>query len=120
MIGAFATQSHPASIMLQINLFGVPAIARCNTPQQVQRRQTRALLWRLAADLQPVTKSQLRYLCWPDGAETTARRNFARLVVLLRRAGGTAASECCSRALRTMPASLLRATGEPGPERSAV
>jgi predicted ATPase/DNA-binding SARP family transcriptional activator len=50
------------------------------------RRQTRGLLYRLAADLRPVARTQLCYLFWPDVADATARRNLTRLLVLLRRA----------------------------------
>jgi DNA-binding SARP family transcriptional activator len=69
---------------LQCNLFGTPELCWGAQPVSINRRQPRALLYRLCADLRPIARSQLCYLFWPDLPETTARRNLTRLLVLLR------------------------------------
>ncbi len=50
----------------------------------IPRRQARALLYRLAAEQQPVTRDTLLLLLWPDLADNTARRNLTRLLSYLR------------------------------------
>ena len=40
----------------------------------ITRRQTRALLYRLAADMHPVLRTQLCYLFWPDVAARNPHR----------------------------------------------
>jgi predicted ATPase/DNA-binding SARP family transcriptional activator len=52
----------------------------------IPRRQTRALLFRLAAQAAPVPREQLCYLFWPDEPDATARRSLAHLLTHLRRA----------------------------------
>jgi DNA-binding SARP family transcriptional activator len=47
------------------------------------RRQVRALLYRLAAEAQPVGRDSLCFLFWPDARETVARHNLSRLLTLL-------------------------------------
>lgn len=73
-------------VTLHMALLGVPATSWAGNPLPLLRRQTRALLYRLACDLQPVTRAQLCFLFWPDMAEGTARKNLTRLLVLLRTA----------------------------------
>jgi len=48
------------------------------------RRQSRALLYRLAAAAQPVSRDALCYLFWPNTNEATARRNLTVLLNHLR------------------------------------
>ncbi len=67
-----------------IHLLGTPAITWQATPFGLPRRQVRALLFRLAADPQPVSRDQLLTLFWPETAETNARRNLTRLLSTLR------------------------------------
>jgi predicted ATPase/DNA-binding SARP family transcriptional activator len=72
--------------LLFLGLLGPPEVTWDGSSVPIARRQTRAVLYRLAADLRPLPRAQLCYLFWPDVAETTARRNLTRLLVLLRRA----------------------------------
>lgn len=72
-----------ASVELQVRLLGPPSIAWQGTPLTFPRRQVRALLYRLAAMPQPVTRDRLCLLFWPDTAESTARCNLSRLISLL-------------------------------------
>ena len=74
----------PTAEMLRIALLGAPAATWAGEPIPLLRRQTRGLLYCLAADLQPVARTQLCYLFWPDVPDATARRNLTRLLVLLR------------------------------------
>ena len=69
---------------LVLNLFGPPRIRYCGEPLCLARRQTRALLYRLGASLEPVSRDELVGLFWPEKDEITARRNLARLVSLVR------------------------------------
>jgi DNA-binding SARP family transcriptional activator len=55
-------------------------------PLAIPRRQARALLYHLAARLEPVPREQLCFLFWPDTPESTARRNLSHLLTHLRRA----------------------------------
>lgn len=74
------------SAAFRIALLGAPEITWAGQPLSLPRRQTRALLYRLAADPQPAPRAQLCFLFWPDIADGTARRNLTRLLVLLRQA----------------------------------
>ena len=71
---------------LKISLLGSPIIAYDNKPFDITRRQTRALLFRLASQPEPTPREQLCYLFWPDVPEVVARRRFSRLLTHLRRA----------------------------------
>jgi predicted ATPase/DNA-binding SARP family transcriptional activator len=73
------------SSLLHINLLGPPEVTWAAQPVSITRRQPRAVLYRLAADVRPVPRTQLCYLFWPDVADAIARRNLSRLLVLLRR-----------------------------------
>ncbi|MCC6169486.1 MAG: tetratricopeptide repeat protein [Caldilineaceae bacterium] len=75
----------PPSATLRIALLGVPTITWAGEPLSLLRRQTRALLYCLAADPQPAPRAQLCFYFWPDVPDTTSRRNLTRLLVLLRR-----------------------------------
>lgn len=56
------------------------------SPYFLSRRQTRALLWRLAARLEPVSRASLAFLFWPDEPDARARRYLTRLLSALRAA----------------------------------
>ncbi|RME46999.1 MAG: hypothetical protein D6791_06915, partial [Chloroflexi bacterium] len=71
---------------LQVYLLGPPRVEWAGHPLPVPRRQTRALLYRLAAHLEPVPREQLCFLFWPDTPESAARRNLSHLLTHLRRA----------------------------------
>ena len=71
---------------LQVRLLGPPQLLWGGQPVPIPRRQTRALLYRLATESRPTTRAQLGYLFWPDVPDATARRNLTRLLALLRRA----------------------------------
>ena len=71
---------------LRLALLGPPGAWRGDEPIAIPRRQTRALLFRLAAQATPLPREQLCYLFWPDETESTARRALAHLLTHLRRA----------------------------------
>lgn len=72
--------------VLRICLLGAPRVVWDSQAVPIARRQTRALLYCLAAENQPVARGRLCYLFWPDVADASARRNLTRLLVLLRHA----------------------------------
>jgi DNA-binding SARP family transcriptional activator len=65
-------------------LLGVPEMVWQGQSFTLPRRQARALLYYLAAELHPVPRDQLTFLLWPDIFESTARRNLTRLLSYLR------------------------------------
>ncbi len=71
---------------LQIYLLGSPVAVWAGQPLVIPRRQTRALLYRLAANEQPIPREQLCFLFWSDTPESSARRNLTHLLAHLRRA----------------------------------
>jgi len=71
---------------LRVYTLGSPSIEWDGRALDIPRRQARALLYYLAAHLQPVPREQLCFLFWPDTPESSARRNFSRLLTHLRRA----------------------------------
>lgn len=73
----------PGSPTLRIYLLGPPRVEWHGQPLAIPRRQTRALLYRLAAETQPVSRDQLCFLFWPDADDTTARHNLSRLMTIL-------------------------------------
>ena len=75
-----------ANRSLFLGLLGPPEVIWAGATLSIARRQTRALLYRLAVHLAPVPRTQLGYLLWPDVPDTTARRNLTHLLTLLRRA----------------------------------
>src|SRR3954451_21316962 len=79
-------RAQPATIQLYITLLGPPQLNLLGTPVPLPRRQLRALLYRLAVTLQPVSREQLCFLLWPDIPETAARRNLTVLLNQLRQA----------------------------------
>jgi predicted ATPase/DNA-binding SARP family transcriptional activator len=76
-------QSHAA---IQIHTLGTPAVTWAGAPLVMPRRQSRALLYRLAATSQPAPRDQLSFLFWPDVPEAAARRNLVVLLNHVRRA----------------------------------
>src|SRR5215212_3296834 len=76
----------PAAARLHITLLGPPGATWAGGQLAIPRRQTRALLFRLAAQATPVPREQLCYLFWPDQPDATARRSLAHLLTHLRRA----------------------------------
>ena len=80
-----------AEPVLEIGLLGPPTIAWADRPISLTRRQSRALLYRIAASPHPVPREQLAFLLWPDLPEAMARRNLTVLLTQLRRALPSAA-----------------------------
>jgi ABC-type oligopeptide transport system substrate-binding subunit/DNA-binding SARP family transcriptional activator len=74
----------PAVAPLRIVMLGPPQVTWEGEPLTIPRRQTRALLYRLAASSEPVPRDQLCFLFWPDVPNTVARSNLSRLLNLLR------------------------------------
>ncbi len=80
------SQGSSALPQLRLYLLGPPEVVRAGHPVSISRRQARALLFRLASRLQPVSREHLCLLLWPDVPETTAHRNLSHLLTHLRRA----------------------------------
>lgn len=76
----------PDKPTLQLLLFGSPAAAWRGAPLRIDRRQVRALLYRLAAEGRPVAREQLCFLFWSDVPELAARRALTSLLSHLQRA----------------------------------
>ena len=72
--------------VLGIHLLGQPQVEWAGKPLGIERRQVRALLYRLAAEPRSVPREKLCYLFWPDIPETSARRNLRVRLAHLRRA----------------------------------
>jgi DNA-binding SARP family transcriptional activator len=70
----------PGSAPLVLNLLGTPNISHCGKLIHPARSQARALLFRLGARLQPVSRDELAALFWPEIANSTARHNLRRLL----------------------------------------
>ena len=71
---------------LSIRLLGLPVVAHAQTQLDIPRREVRALLYRLANRLEPVSREQLCFLFWPNAPEATARRTLSHLLTHLRNA----------------------------------
>jgi predicted ATPase/DNA-binding SARP family transcriptional activator len=71
---------------LRVALLGPPHLTVPAGQLAIPRRQTRALLYYLAATAAPVPRDRLCFLFWPDAPESDARRNLTHLLTLLRRA----------------------------------
>ncbi len=72
--------------MLRIHLLGPPRVTWNGDELRIPRRQARALLYRLAAQSEPLPRGHLSFLFWPDTPDATARTNLSRLLNLLRNA----------------------------------
>lgn len=70
---------------LRIYLLGTPSVEWAGQSFSIFRRQARALLYHLAAHLEPIPRDSLCYLFWPDTPDATAHRNLTRLLTHLRR-----------------------------------
>jgi DNA-binding SARP family transcriptional activator len=70
--------------MLRLQLFGSPRIVLDGQDVSVPRRRTRALLYYLALQPQPVARDQLTALLWPDHDRVTARQQLRTTLHSLR------------------------------------
>lgn len=77
---------HSTESRLRVYVLGPPAAELNAQPVAIPRRQVRALLYVLAAELRPIPREHLCYLFWPDTSESTARRDLSHLLAHLRRA----------------------------------
>jgi DNA-binding SARP family transcriptional activator/predicted ATPase len=75
-----------------IYLFGSPKILQQGFVLNVPRAQTRALLYLLAANLEPVSRARLAYLLWPELPEAASSRHLTNALNHLRRALGEPAA----------------------------
>ncbi|MGD8244911.1 MAG: AAA family ATPase [Anaerolineae bacterium] len=66
-------------------MFGSPRVEGGGAVLSVPRRQVRALLYRLAAELEPIPREHLCFLFWADAPEPEARRQLTNLLTHLRR-----------------------------------
>jgi DNA-binding SARP family transcriptional activator len=71
---------------LEVRLLGPPLVAWNGALLSIPRRRARALLYRLAIDLQPVAREHLVYLFWANTADDRAHRDLTHLLTHLRRA----------------------------------
>jgi DNA-binding SARP family transcriptional activator len=71
---------------LRLSLLGPPTITWRGEPLTISRRQVRAILYRLAANLRPQPRDQLCTLFWPDAPLAHARRSLTHLLTHLRQA----------------------------------
>jgi DNA-binding SARP family transcriptional activator len=69
---------------LRILLLGAPEVLWHGEVICISRRQVRALLYRLAARQEPVSRDHLCFLFWPDIPDVTARRCLTHLLTHLR------------------------------------
>ena len=69
---------------LRICLLGPPSVTCGNAPLNIPRRIVRAILYRLAGELQPIRRGDLILLFWPDETELVARRNLSHHLTHLR------------------------------------
>lgn len=76
----------PAESSLAVTILGPPETCWSGRALRLPRRQSRALLYRLAAAPAPAPRAQLCFLFWPDTPDATARRNLIVLLNHLRRA----------------------------------
>ena len=75
-----------SSSALQVYLLDSPRIEHGAHSLGIPRLQTRALLYRLAVRLEPISRNHLCFLFWPDAPNSAARRNLTLLLSHLRRA----------------------------------
>jgi DNA-binding SARP family transcriptional activator len=72
------------ALPLRIALLGPPVLYWSGETLPISRRQVRAVLYRLAADLRPIPREQLCALLWPEEPLSTARRSLTHLLTHLR------------------------------------
>ncbi len=80
----------PRGVRLRVCLLGPPDVTWDGQPVVILRRQPRALLYRLASELQPVSREHLHFLFWPDHTDRAARRGLSQAIYLLQEALGHA------------------------------
>lgn len=85
MSGEIESRHRSELPVLRVYMLGPPRAEWNDYPLLIPRRQTRALLYRLAARLEPVPREQLCFLFWPDIPESAARRALSHLLTHLRR-----------------------------------
>jgi ABC-type oligopeptide transport system substrate-binding subunit/DNA-binding SARP family transcriptional activator len=71
---------------LQLRLLGPPETIWNGKPLEIPRRQPRAILYHLGTQPQPVPRTKLCLLFWPDITESEARRHLSNQIYNLRRA----------------------------------
>lgn len=71
-------------VMLEIYLLGAPRLCWDRSLLSIPRRQVRALLYRLAAEMEPISREHLCWLFWPDATQCEAHRNLSHLLTHLR------------------------------------
>lgn len=71
---------------LQVRLLGQCETKWSSENFEISRRQPRAILFRLATRLKPVSRSHLCLLLWPDITEAEARRHLSNQIYNLRQA----------------------------------
>lgn len=69
---------------LRIYTLGPAWVEWQSRPLDVCRKQARGLLYRLAAQMQPVPREELCYTFWPDEPESVAHRHLSHLISHLR------------------------------------
>jgi DNA-binding SARP family transcriptional activator len=79
----FSGPPESAATRLHIYVLGPPRVEWRNQSVTIGRRQVRALLYYLGANLQSVPRERLCGLFWPDIPESTARNNLSRLISML-------------------------------------
>jgi DNA-binding SARP family transcriptional activator len=76
--------------MLAIRLLGTPQIILDQRPLAVSRRKSRALLYYLAVQTEPVSRDHLLTFFWPDHERPAAQRVLRTTLYTLRQAVGAA------------------------------
>ncbi len=71
---------------IRVSILGPPAVTWKGPTLSIPRRQARALLYRMAADLELIPREEISFLFWPDFPESEAKRNLTHLLTHLRRA----------------------------------
>lgn len=75
-----------AQALLQLRLLGVPELTWAGEPLQIPRRQPRAILYRLAVQMEPIPRDHFCLLLWSDLPDSEARRHLSNQLYNLRRA----------------------------------
>ena len=70
---------------MQLHLLGPPQVEVAGRVLTIARRQVRALLYVLAVELEPIARTHLCFLFWPDSPDAAARRNLSHLLTHLRK-----------------------------------
>lgn len=82
--GGYDVHAGEGTQTLRILLLGAPEVLWGGEAVCISRRQVRALLYRLAARQEPVSRDHLCFLFWPDTPDATARRCLTHLLTHLR------------------------------------